>query len=78
MADTQYIVSTPVPTPRHSHLHIVYNRVRYDAKLVRSHNERDPATLRSAVRRQAAVRPDVALRRQEKRKDRTAAWSPIR
>lgn len=39
IADTQYIVVRHTDT-EHSHLHIVYNRVRYDAKLVRSHNER--------------------------------------
>ena len=39
IADTQYIVVRHTDT-EHSHLHIVYNRVKYDAKLVRSHNER--------------------------------------
>ena len=39
ITDTQYIVVRHTDT-EHSHLHIVYNRVRYDAKLVRSHNER--------------------------------------
>ena len=36
---TQYIV-VPHTDTQHPHLHILYNRVRYDAKLVRSHNER--------------------------------------
>lgn len=39
ITDTQYIVVRHTDT-EHSHLHIVYNRVKYDAKLVRSHNER--------------------------------------
>ncbi len=39
IANTQYIVVRHTDT-EHSHLHIVYNRVKYDAKLVRSHNER--------------------------------------
>lgn len=39
IADTQYIVVRHTDT-EHSHLHIVYNRIKYDAKLVRSHNER--------------------------------------
>ncbi len=36
---TQYITVRHNDT-EHPHLHIVYNRVRYDAKLVRKHNER--------------------------------------
>lgn len=36
---TQYMVVRHTDT-KHPHLHILYNRVRYDAKLVRSHNER--------------------------------------
>ena len=39
ITDTQYIVVRHTDT-EHSHLHTVYNRVKYDAKLVRSHNER--------------------------------------
>lgn len=39
ITDTQYIVVRHTDT-RHPHLHILYNRVKYDAKLVRSHNER--------------------------------------
>lgn len=37
--DTQYIVVRHTDT-EHPHLHILYNRVKYDTKLVRSHNER--------------------------------------
>lgn len=39
ITDTQYLVVRHTDT-RHPHLHILYNRVKYDAKLVRSHNER--------------------------------------
>lgn len=39
ITDTQYIVLRHTDT-EHPHLHILYNRVRYDTKLVRSHNER--------------------------------------
>ena len=39
ITDTQYIVVRHTDT-EHPHLHILYNRVRYDTKLVRSHNER--------------------------------------
>lgn len=39
ITDTQYIVVRHTDT-EHPHIHIVYNRVKYDAKLVRSHNER--------------------------------------
>lgn len=39
MTDTQYIVVRHHDT-EHPHVHIIYNRVKYDAKLVRSHNER--------------------------------------
>lgn len=39
ITDTQYIVVRHTDT-EHPHLHILYNRVKYDAKLVRSHNER--------------------------------------
>lgn len=39
ITDTQYMVVRHTDT-EHPHLHILYNRVRYDAKLVRSHNER--------------------------------------
>lgn len=37
--DTQYIVARHSDT-EHPHLHIIYNRVRYDGLLVKSHNER--------------------------------------
>ena len=39
ITDTQYIVVRHTDT-EHPHLHILYNRVKYDTKLVRSHNER--------------------------------------
>lgn len=39
ITDTQYIVVRHSDT-EHPHLHIVYNRVRYDGLLVKSHNER--------------------------------------
>ena len=39
ITDTQYIVVRHGDTG-HPHLHIIYNRVKYDAKLVRKHNER--------------------------------------
>ena len=39
ITDTQYIVVRHTDT-EHPHLHILYNRIRYDTKLVRSHNER--------------------------------------
>lgn len=39
ITDTQYMIVRHTDT-EHPHLHILYNRVRYDAKLVRSHNER--------------------------------------
>ena len=39
ITDTQYIAVRHTDT-EHPHLHILYNRVRYDTKLVRSHNER--------------------------------------
>lgn len=39
ITDTQYMVVRHTDT-EHPHLHILYNRVKYDAKLVRSHNER--------------------------------------
>ena len=39
ITDTQYIVVRHTDT-NHPHLHILYNRVKYDTKLVRSHNER--------------------------------------
>lgn len=39
ITDTQYLVVRHTDT-QHPHLHILYNRVKYDAKLVRSHNER--------------------------------------
>ena len=39
ITDTQYIVVRHTDT-EHPHLHILYNRVQYDTKLVQSHNER--------------------------------------
>lgn len=39
ITDTQYMIVRHTDT-EHPHLHILYNRVKYDAKLVRSHNER--------------------------------------
>jgi len=39
ITDTQYIVVRHGDTG-HPHLHIIYNRVKYDAKLVKKHNER--------------------------------------
>lgn len=39
ITNTQYIVVRHTDT-EHPHLHILYNRVKYDTKLVRSHNER--------------------------------------
>lgn len=39
ITDTQYIVARHNDT-EHPHLHIIYNRVRYDGLLVKSHNER--------------------------------------
>ena len=39
ITDTQYIVMRHTDT-EHPHLHILYNRVKYDTRLVRSHNER--------------------------------------
>lgn len=39
ITDTQYMIVRHTDT-NHPHLHILYNRVKYDAKLVRSHNER--------------------------------------
>lgn len=39
ITDTQYIVARHFDT-EHPHLHIIYNRVRYDGLLVKSHNER--------------------------------------
>lgn len=39
ITDTQYIVARHSDT-EHPHLHIIYNRVRYDGLLVKSHNER--------------------------------------
>lgn len=39
ITDTQYLIARHTDT-EHPHLHILYNRVKYDAKLVRSHNER--------------------------------------
>ncbi len=39
ITDTQYIVARHSDT-EHPHLHIVYNRVRYNGLLVKSHNER--------------------------------------
>lgn len=39
ITDTQYIVVRHTDT-EHPYLHILYNRVKYDTKLVRSHNER--------------------------------------
>lgn len=39
ITDTQYIVVRHNDT-EHLHIHILYNRVKYNAKLVRSHNER--------------------------------------
>lgn len=39
ITDTQYIVVRHNDT-EHPHIHIIYNRVKYDAKLVRKHNER--------------------------------------
>lgn len=39
ITDTQYLIVRHTDT-EHPHLHILYNRVKYDAKLVRSHNER--------------------------------------
>lgn len=39
ITDTQYVVARHEDTA-HPHLHIVYNRVRYDAKLVPDSNER--------------------------------------
>lgn len=43
ITDTQYMIVRHTDT-EHPHLHILYNRVRYDAKLVRSHNERIRST----------------------------------
>ena len=39
ITDTQYMIVRHTDT-EHPHLHILYNRVKYDTKLVRSHNER--------------------------------------
>ena len=39
ITDTQYMIVRHTDTD-HPHLHILYNRVKYNAKLVRSHNER--------------------------------------
>lgn len=39
IADTQYIVARHNDTP-HPHLHIIYNRVKYDRTLVPDRNER--------------------------------------
>lgn len=39
ITDTQYMIVRHTDT-EHPHLHILYNRVKYNAKLVRSHNER--------------------------------------
>ncbi len=39
ITDTQHMIVRHTDT-EHPHLHILYNRVKYDAKLVRSHNER--------------------------------------
>lgn len=39
ITDTQYIVVRHNDT-EHPHIHIIYNRVKYDAKLVKKHNER--------------------------------------
>lgn len=39
ITDTQYIIARHTDTD-HPHLHIIYNRVRYDGLLVKSHNER--------------------------------------
>lgn len=39
ITDTQYIVARHSDT-EHPHLHIIYNRVRYDGLLIKSHNER--------------------------------------
>ena len=39
ITDTQFMIVRHTDT-NHPHLHILYNRVKYDAKLVRSHNER--------------------------------------
>lgn len=39
ITDTQHMIVRHTDT-EHPHLHILYNRVKYNAKLVRSHNER--------------------------------------
>lgn len=39
ITDTQYMIVRHTDT-EHPHLHILYNRVKYNAKLVRSHNEK--------------------------------------
>ena len=72
ITDTQYIVVRHTDT-EHSHLHIVYNRVKYDAKLVRSHNERiRNVAVCKAVKQQYGL---TFSEGKKKRKDRTAAWS---